>query len=257
MSSFKIKIIAIVSMTIDHIEQILFSYNVYNSLFTNGSATIHYYVSMGMHCIGRLAMPVFAFMIAEGCRKTHDIKQFIFRLLVFAVISEVVFDLAFDALNSLSTLNLRESGKLTFLSFSQQNVMFTLALGCIAIYIFQSLKDKNYSTVLAVVATIPIVLIGGIARTDYSIYGVALVISAYVFKGRKGQLITMFIILTLLYLGYASWNGYTFGWLQKGSISYLMPWIFACLSLIMLNFYNGKRGHTVKYFFTPTIRPIY
>ena len=73
MSSFVLKLIAIVTMTLDHI-----GYMVFGKLsFFN--------------CIGRLAFPIFAFQISEGYLHTKSKKNYLFRLLFFAFASQLPF----------------------------------------------------------------------------------------------------------------------------------------------------------------------
>ena len=104
MSSFKLKMIAITTMLIDHIGVILFP----NILW--------------LRLIGRLAFPLFAFFITEGFRKTSNLKKYLQRLFILALISQLPY---WTALGMDAGLN----------------IFFTLTLGLLALY----LRDK-YST---------------------------------------------------------------------------------------------------------------
>ncbi|NLC03985.1 MAG: TraX protein, partial [Tissierellia bacterium] len=95
MSILILKIIALISMVIDH----------YGAIFQSG---IDIY-----RIIGRLAFPIYAFLLVEGYTHTRDVKKYGRRLLIFALVSELPFDLAFY-------------GKL---SFTHQNIFFTLFIG--------------------------------------------------------------------------------------------------------------------------------
>ena len=99
-SSSTLKIIAMLSMLIDHTWIALISGNTW------------------MNCLGRLAFPIFAFELVEGYFHTHDVKAYAKRLFLFALISEIPFDLV--------------AGGTVFYPF-HQNVMFTLLLGLVAI----------------------------------------------------------------------------------------------------------------------------
>jgi len=155
--------------------------------------------------------------------------------------------LAFDIGNSPYAYSHIESGVVLF-SFLQQNIFFTLALGCISVYTYKTVKDRTRYAVLPILSTIPFLIISALARTDYMMWGVLAVLAAYIFDERKKQILSLFIVLTVFYLGYASWNGRTFGWLQ-GGYSYVVTWLFSCLSLVLIYFYNGKRGRNSKWFF--------
>lgn len=87
LTSFQLKIIAILAMTIDHAANIIGQV----SLFSNMPTSISYIIITLMNSIGRMAFPLFAFMIAEGARKTHGLTQYIGRLALFAVLSEPFF----------------------------------------------------------------------------------------------------------------------------------------------------------------------
>lgn len=88
MSAFVLKLIAVISMLIDHAAY---------SLFLAGVFTGKGYVYM--RAVGRIAFPIFAYMIVNGFEKTHDVRRYFSRLALFAVISQPVYRLAFTAAN--------------------------------------------------------------------------------------------------------------------------------------------------------------
>ena len=92
MSVFILKCIAVVSMIIDHTGYIL-SLSGYS-----GAGTVHI-----MRAVGRLAFPIFAFLIVNGARKSHDRLEYLSRLSLFALISQLPFTLAFSPGNYLPT----------------------------------------------------------------------------------------------------------------------------------------------------------
>ena len=96
MSSFVLKLIAVISMILDHTGYVIF-----------GSFS-------WMNVIGRLAFPIFAFCITEGYAHTSNLKKYFFRLLLFAIISQVPYML-FLSIFSDSLMN--------------WNILFTLVLG--------------------------------------------------------------------------------------------------------------------------------
>lgn len=143
LSSFALKLIAVAAMLIDHMGYVLFP---------------QYPV---MRVIGRLAFPIYCFLIAEGAAHTSNWKKYGLRLLIFAVISEIPFDLAFN--NRL-------------IDWSYQNVFWTLLLGLLTIELYEK---KNY---LAYAGIVVLVLLGNILGTDYGSEGVLLVFIIHVVK---------------------------------------------------------------------------
>ena len=78
------KILAVVSMLIDHTAIVLFPRFIDVSVY------------MAMRAIGRFAFPVFAFLIVNGYERTRDVKRYLTRLLAFAVISQIPYVLVGD-----------------------------------------------------------------------------------------------------------------------------------------------------------------
>ena len=123
-SGSTLKMIAIVTMVIDHIgAAVLARLLMVNGLGeldqTNADAIMLWLSANGalywtytiMRMIGRVAFPIFCFLLVEGFLHTHDVKKYAMRLGLFALISEIPFDLAFSS---------------KILEFNYQNVFFTL-----------------------------------------------------------------------------------------------------------------------------------
>ena len=144
MSSFVLKIIAIITMFIDHIGYAIFG----NFSFFN--------------YIGRISFPIFAFQISEGYTHTKNLKKYFLRLFIFAIISQIPFMLF---------------GKIISNDFSL-NIFFTLLLGLVCIYIY----DKSKYKILSIIAFILIGILAEFAHCDYGFYGVAIIFLFYVFK---------------------------------------------------------------------------
>ena len=83
-------------------------------------------------CVGRLAFPIFAFMAVEGYFRTHSFKKYILRLLLFAVLSEIPFDLMY--------------GGTWFYPF-HQNVIWTLLIGLSGIHLMEKTRKKQKLTI--------------------------------------------------------------------------------------------------------------
>ena len=124
-----LKIIAMITMLIDHIGATIVlqlvqrnsdNFDAFGNVRMTGMVIL-YYVLRG---IGRLAFPIFIFLLLEGFQYTHNRFLYIGRLLLFAIISEIPFDLAVN----LSTNSILKGH---VLEFASQNVFFTLAIGMI------------------------------------------------------------------------------------------------------------------------------
>ena len=109
LNSLHLKLLAAASMLIDHMGFTLFPF------------------AQWMRCVGRLAFPIFCFLIAEGCAHTRDKKRYAVRLLLFALLSELPF-------------NLMCTGQ--WFSLQYQNVLWTLLLGALVCWAMDWAKTK-------------------------------------------------------------------------------------------------------------------
>lgn len=147
-NTFTLKMIAIVSMLIDHIGAVLLPQYVILRIF------------------GRLAFPIFTYTLVEGFMHTHDVKKYMMRLGALALISEIPFDLVFF-------------GKAVELG--HQNVFFTLFLGILMLYL--TLKvPTNWQRIITVVAML---LLADYLHTDYGSMGLLLIFWFYQFRENK------------------------------------------------------------------------
>lgn len=111
-NGFVLKLIAVITMVIDHVGSTL------PILVSSGirQSSSWYYVYIVFRYIGRFSFPLFAFLLVEGVLHTHNKRNYALRMFLFAIISEVPYDLLFHH---------------TFIEFTNQNIMFTLCLGII------------------------------------------------------------------------------------------------------------------------------
>lgn len=206
MNSFQIKIFACLFMVSDHIGYIFFPSD------------------LTFRMIGRLAFPIFAYLIAEGYKRTRNVKAYFFRLLAFGLISQLIFQLA--------TKN------------RELNIFLTLSLGLLSILLFDRIKNKK-------LGSLSVILIAAMAyflKSDYGAYGI-LSIFFFWFYGEKkdfAKLILSQWLLIIFYLLVEKSN------LINGSFSLDPYYSIQFLSLFALFFiylYNGERGRKLKYFF--------
>ncbi len=194
LDSNALKLIAVISMTIDHVGFILFPGQLW------------------LRCIGRLAFPIYAFLITEGYLHTHNVKKYLLRLGILAVVSEIPFNLAISG---------------TLIAPEHQNVFLTLFLGLLAIALME--KGQLYLppnlTALSILPVLLACLAAIILKTDYDCYGILIISLFYIAKTRP---MLQFI--------------------SVGVMQYLMGpvQLFGQLAFIPIFMYNGKKGYTSR-----------
>lgn len=224
---------AYVSMFVDHFFAVIFL-NYMNLHLVNGSwdpALLPIYRTG--RAVGRIAFILFAFLIVEGFYCTRSRARFLLRLFLFALISEIPFDLAF-------------SGKL--IEWKSQNVYWTLLLGVLLLLIWEYLS--RYKNALAaagrfllVTAVCAAAFFGAV---DYRFMGVLLILTFYLTRGKDGGVQFMAVGLVMLfgtwssnilrYMGSNTW--YTADRLFWSSLREM----YGLFAFLLIFFYNGKRG---------------
>jgi hypothetical protein len=159
-----LKIIAVVSMVIDHLAFLILPHF---DLFGEPIEVLGKEFTIIKICrlIGRLAFPIFAFLITEGFSHTKNHKKYGANLLIFAVISEIPY-------------NLFLSGKV--FNVSSQNVYFTLFLGFLAVYILENVKIN----VEKAVYIFGIVVLAMLIKCDYGAKGVILIVLLHLLRNQ-------------------------------------------------------------------------
>lgn len=189
-----LKLIACLSMFIDHLGAVCFS------------------GMMGFRIIGRLAFPIYCFLLVEGAVHTRNMKKYILRMGIFALISEVPFDLAFYH-------------RLVYTG--HQNVFFTLGLGLLAIWFLEhpieqlDIPDVLYKLLVIIAAG----LIAEFFNTDYGFTGIAVICIFYYLRGQPQLKYPIAVILLA----------------AMGGVE-----VYAVLALIPILLYNGQRGRQTK-----------
>ena len=150
MTGLSLKLIAVVAMLIDHIGHVLFP----------GQMWLRY--------IGRLAFPIFCFLLVEGFIHTRNLRNYMFRLLIFGIISEVPFDMAIYG---------------TVFTMEAQNVFWTLLLGLIAISLMSMIHQDNFiiKCLLQAAVAVPFGIAAQLMHTDYRWIGIGLIAGMYIF----------------------------------------------------------------------------
>lgn len=199
MDRFQLKLFAIATMLIDHIGAVLFPQYL---LF---------------RIIGRLSFPIFVYLIAQGLIYTSNVRAYLGRIFLFALISEIPFDLAFHRTVSYP---------------GSQNVFFTLFLGLAAIAVLKEYWGKH--PLPALLFAVAMAVLAELLQTDYGWFGVAGIIIFYCFRNDRAKGIFVF---SLVLTGFS---------LMTGTLE-----LYALLSGVLIYFYDGaKKGRwTLKYFF--------
>lgn len=186
-------------------------------------------------CIGRLAFPIFAFLAAEGFRRTHSLRRYLLRMLFWAMLSEIPF-------------NLMCGGSL-FYPY-HQNVLWTFLLALLIIALIEKCRAR-FRPVFAVPATAALVILGFLlgyaAMLDYFGAGVLTVLTFYFFHGRSWK--SRFCqLLCLYYLNISLLGGYYYAVSLFGREIELTQQGFALLALIPIWLYQGRQGLHGKMF---------
>lgn len=218
-----LKVIAMVSMLLDHIGVIVLQrmlvqrglLEVVNGplydAFIAGNAGL-YYTLVVLRCVGRMAMPIFCFLAVEGFLHTRSLRKYLGRLFLFALLSEIPFELAFVGMTP---------------DIGFQNVFFTLLLGLLAIAGIRAAGRMLWPPVWRALAGMwAVVMCGGAAvvlRTDYDVAGVLAIVALYLFR---------------------RWRVLAAG---LGCAALLE--IPALASLVPIGLYNGQRGRGNKWLF--------
>lgn len=183
--------------------------------------------SQWMTYAGRIAFPIFAFQIAEGARHTSDFRRYALRLLVFACVSEIPFDLMYAST--------------AFYPF-HQNVMFTLLLGLLAVRGLERAREERTvkAAVLGLLGLLGAWLAGTVGMTDYGGMGVLTVAVFCVFRNfplaRLGQAVCLLLLNMVFFRGeYVSLE-------LLGRVLEIQTQGFALLALVPIWLYGGEKG---------------
>lgn len=189
-----LKCIAMVTMFMDHIGLLLFpDYRIFR-------------------IIGRLAFPIYCFLLVEGAVHTSNPKRYLGRLFLFALVSEIPFNLAIGG---------------TIWYPAAQNVLFTLILGLLAILFLKGHKlegkqEPIFISGIWLLLVLVLVLLAEFARTDYGAGGVILILIFYLFRSEWLKKSLLFAAAVV----------FLYGGIEN----------YAILSLVPILCYNGKRS---------------
>lgn len=218
LSGTTLKVIGILTMLIDHIGAVVLELGVLRcqdtAYYTGILETILGQrvqdVDFLLRSVGRIAFPIFCFLLVEGYVHTGNYRRYLKSMLVFALLSEIPFDLA--------VWN-------TPLYLGGQNIYFTLSIGLVTLYILDRIKtvDAVRRGIISVLTVAAACLAALLLRVDYGFYGVLLILLFYYLRGKR---------LALFLAGSAMMT------LSEGI--FFGPSFILSMAIICL--YNGKRG---------------
>lgn len=231
LSGEQLKMIALLFMLLDHVG--------YRMTLDDLVDNTKLWISIGetFRVFGRIAFPIFAFMVAEGFRYTSDRKRYAIRMLVFAVISEVPFDMLRNYSMQKNYIMHKNSEYSCLFDMSGQNVMLTFFLAIVMLILIEEykLRKSTYYAYYEYVIVICFGIVAYIVRCDYHYFGILLVWFFYKFVD-EFYICAIFVVL----------------------MYFLQEEYMGAASLIPIFLYNGKRTNKLmssgeskihKYFF--------
>ena len=192
LTTFQLKVLAIISMLADHVGAVLYPEAVW------------------LRYAGRLAFPIFCFLLVEGYYHTGNVAKYMARLGIFALISEIPFDLAFHQ---------------TLWFPAKQNVFVTLFIGLGMLWGL----ERERECIIRVGIVLLSLWAAEFLCCDYGFMGVLLIAVFGITRGKN----------TARYLAGAVWNVFWPSRIQTAG----------ALAMLPIALYNGQKGRSMKYFF--------
>ena len=270
MSVFAIKLLALVTMVIDH-----------SAYYLYGSSLIGHGLYFAMRTAGRIAFPLYAFLLVNGFEKTSDRGKYLSRLVLFAAVSQIPYTVVFSYENyslsavsgfallwpwyvvvpaalavcavwyfcvrrDASVISLAAAFALAVVKLSaggvcllglETNVFYTLAVSLAGMSVLAMLANRpaNIGQILACLAAFIICALCILPHSDYGWYGFALMMLLWMSRRSKPMQAAV-----LLLWSYAEYAVYIHNWAYFAA---------AALAVIPVLLYNGRRGRPVKLFF--------
>jgi len=219
-SGSALKLIAIVTMLVDHVGAALIEVGIlctydwprFTLIMQTDRGMFWYQVDTVCRTVGRVSFPIFCFLLVEGFVHTRNLKRYTINMFLFALVSEIPFDMAFQRV---------------YFGFDSQNVFFTLFIGLLVLNGLRRFQEKEYVRLLVIALGCAAAYV---LHTDYDIFGILLITALYMLREdrRKTCLIGGLMMI------YES-----FSYFCSGALAFIPIW-----------FYNGTRGKIkLKYFF--------
>lgn len=233
MNRFTLQLIAIITMTIDHIAMILLPMSLTYSIF---------------RLIGRIAFPLFCFLLAEGFRHTHNIKRYLARILLVGLAIEVALYFIHFFIADIGRSNF--------------NIMITLFIGLLILSLLKSnhkwirpLAIIPFAYLIMTCFFVPSITIGNYTlylSVEYGLYGICLILLFGLFTNKTIYLLG-FVIISLCFCNPGLFWHFNFNHLKLVSSGQHL----ALLTLPFIYLYNGKMGPKLPKIFTYLYYPLH
>lgn len=201
-SAAVLKWIAVVTMIIDH-----FAVAVYPQF-----ASYEYSVYYIMRKVGRIAFPIYCFLLVEGFFHTKNVAKYLRNCILFAILSEIPFDMAIF-------------GKVFYPK--GQNVYFTLCIGLATLIMLNKLRERQAPQFMLLQALMVALAAsaGQFLEVDYHWKGILFIVMFYYMRNMQEWIRNLVGICAFAYEGTAP------------------------LAFLPIHFYDGTRGKQMKYLF--------
>ena len=213
LSQESLKLIACITMLLDHIGVVLVTKCFENAAGANKDMLLELYRMLRM--VGRLTFPIYCFLLAEGSFYTRNSKRYGMRLLIVALLSEIPFDLAiYGAVN-----------------WQKQSVMVTLLLGFLmleAMKKFPKIPEK-------VLVMLPFLLLADFLNADYEIKGILMIALFALTRDLPHKFLLQFFGLWFIF---SPGHLMALNWLRKFSVT---TQELAVFSLVPIALYDGRK----------------
>ena len=233
-----LKLVAVFTMLPDHAASGILEYYLQYVPLNDDVWELLYRINSDLRVIGRIAFPLFCFLMIHGFIHTHSRLKYAGNLLLFALLSELPFDFLFyDEID-----------------FAHEHVVWTLLIGLLMIWALEAVNQTNIKMILKCAASLPVIAAGikmsMVLNTDYAWTGVLLILGLYLFRKKKGLQCTIpFVVFFIarvfrnVELGY-----YSFG-IQVIRETFKLYWSIVISAFMILRCNEKRYIRKGKYFF--------
>lgn len=229
-SGNSLKMIALISMFIDHTSAVFFEAS--PEFYFNQNLQ---FIDTVFRLVGRLAFPIYAFLLVEGFKHTSSVLKYALRLLIFALISEIPFNMANGAV----------------FKADYQNTFFTLLLGLLMMWACSAITDHIKNILLSSLLQAPVVVAACVLADmfccDYGYVGICVIGAIFFARNTKDPRVATPLSVAfvwILFLGIGALIA------DDLMINRGIYGIFSLTAFLPISHYSGQRGSFKhKYFF--------